>query len=238
MVRRRAFSLAELLVVIGIIAVLMSLLLPTLHRARESARSMQCANNVRSIWQAAAAYGAEYDGALPYGPGPRQGFQKGAGQYAYFLLLSTTPAMIDFQPNNKPATAGAVITRLGDAGTARRTMRCPNAEDGTANFSYTFRAELGPPSPGGDHDADDVETAVVRLSRIINPAQQIIVFEQDNPTSGQYPTSDPSDQAPSIHHFRARTNGWGNYGFADGHVESLTPKEVSQRLTLYPHLVK
>lgn len=54
--RYRGFTLIELLVVVAIIALLISILLPTLARAREQARIVSCQANQRSIVQAAIAY--------------------------------------------------------------------------------------------------------------------------------------------------------------------------------------
>lgn len=62
--RRCAFTLAELLVVIGIIAVLASILLPVLARARESARRVTCMSNMHQLTTAWLQYAAEHDGEL------------------------------------------------------------------------------------------------------------------------------------------------------------------------------
>ena len=61
----RGFTLVELLVVIGIIAVLIAMLMPTLSRAKESTRRIQCMSDLRQLGNAVMMYTQEFKGRFP-----------------------------------------------------------------------------------------------------------------------------------------------------------------------------
>lgn len=72
--RRRGFTLVELLVVISIIALLIALLLPALAKAREDAVTIGCLSNLQSLGQLTIEYANAYQGAIPFGSDTRNGY--------------------------------------------------------------------------------------------------------------------------------------------------------------------
>src|SRR4051812_18489104 len=64
--RRYGFTLLELLIVVGIIAALLAILLPTLGRMRETARRVRCLANLRQLGTALLAYTADNNGHYPF----------------------------------------------------------------------------------------------------------------------------------------------------------------------------
>jgi prepilin-type N-terminal cleavage/methylation domain-containing protein/prepilin-type processing-associated H-X9-DG protein len=73
----RAFTLVELLVVMGLIGVLMSLLLPSIGRARQQATTIACASHIRELCRGLINYAVENRGRFP------PNFTFNAGQYWY-----------------------------------------------------------------------------------------------------------------------------------------------------------
>src|SRR5205823_5904683 len=93
--RSKGFTLVELLVVIGIIVLLISILLPALQGAWESARAIRCEANLRNIYQGMAAYAVENKGSLPAAPASATDYYPGPKALIYYFD-KTRRGMIEF----------------------------------------------------------------------------------------------------------------------------------------------
>jgi prepilin-type N-terminal cleavage/methylation domain-containing protein/prepilin-type processing-associated H-X9-DG protein len=95
--RRNAFTLVELLVVIGIIALLISILLPALTKARRQALIVQCASNLRNAGQALFAYAADNQGNLPqFFADPVHPYTIPGGYWLWDMEIPTRDALVHY----------------------------------------------------------------------------------------------------------------------------------------------
>jgi prepilin-type N-terminal cleavage/methylation domain-containing protein len=107
--RNGAFTLVELLVVIGIIAVLISILLPALSRARQQAKVVACASNIRQIVMASLSYANDNKGYLPprWGGGIEPMSALGNNAEYEYNYLTYSPA--SGAANSLPSNIGSLM---------------------------------------------------------------------------------------------------------------------------------
>lgn len=162
--RRAGFTLVEILVVVGIVAVLAGLLLPVLSQARERGRRAACASMLADFGRAFHLYAQDYDGRFP-NPGGR-GMQASA----------SNPAVDVAQNGAAWYSAGQTVNeRITDRGgllpymerikkNANNDWACPDAMEAASPYdkpthaigqSYTMNDYLREGHPGGAALAED-----------------------------------------------------------------------------------
>jgi prepilin-type N-terminal cleavage/methylation domain-containing protein/prepilin-type processing-associated H-X9-DG protein len=142
--RRSGFTLVELLVVIGIIAVLIAILLPALTRARDQAQTIQCQSNLRQLHNAFVLYSTMFNSyCIPAQAG--NGTVGGNALDDWWLGLNTLGKALGVKGDfNSTAGRQAMVDRLA------KMLDCPSTnrdkiQTGGNNFlfDYSYNSNLG-----------------------------------------------------------------------------------------------
>ena len=128
---RRAFTLIELLVVISIIALLIALLLPAIKKAREAARTVACAANLRQIGIAANAYLGDHDAFFPSTHTPTCG-------PTAFGYVGKAGASGCYSHYDRPINP--YLTEVVDENMPLEVAHCPSDTKGSGAFESVYEA--------------------------------------------------------------------------------------------------
>jgi len=241
----RGFTLVELLVVVGIIAVLLGILLPTLTRAQAEAQRISCASNLKQIVTAWLLYandnhgyvcpGRDYTASCPQVLGsnpsaPGQYFWKfWDGQQDEYYGPTDLRGYDASKGFLSPYTGSQALT----ACPSWVTLLPNNGQLGYGyNWIYFSYFDGNPNGTGGPANSTTPASASnfhwTNITRIRNSSQKVAFADCARPvknTDGsQLQTTPflgtPLQQYPAFH---ARHHGLGNVAWADGHVSSEVP---------------
>ena len=206
----RAFTLVELLVVIGIIALLISILLPALSSARKSADTVACAAQLRQIGIANTMYASAHKGwmAPTYVDGTT--WPSTCEFYRGYLM-----AVNDLRPNYFDKNIFFCRTYLS------AMPRTTSTETATSNkFSYTYTAHAG------QYTDPNWTTPPLKVTSVKRSAEKAYLMDGLRRDSGKLWYAASYGQITSATVMNLHKNKSNNLLFFDGHVEPVPGKEL------------
>ncbi len=224
---KKSFTLIELLVVIAIIAILASMLLPALAKAREKARGISCTNNQKTCSLLFAMYEDDNNGYICPNNGQADNYSATERQWATHLIRA---GLLQANNNNEArTTAGYVL--------------CPSAMQNTVkgnyavNYTYGSMERVSPTSTkGATWNTTGVQRYIVAHTEKWcaswarwpgSPSETFILMDSyRDPTNGVPPQNCEGFGGASYQAIPLRHTGRANVAFADGHCGSVTRAEL------------
>ena len=219
------FTLVELLIVISIIAVLASMLLPALGKARDKAKDISCASNLKQI----GAMFMIYADGCSYYPAPLGNIRTTIGKWQDMLVFATTN--LQYDPHNA-ATCDYIWLNNG---TAKSPFGCPSTKrkmfQANEAIHYGMNRYLGTSfNPANGSLTWDISPRV-SITQVKRPSATSLAFDINVVGSaGSWPGNCAFDIYGMIYGSEPlwrHANGRGsNVLFADGHLMLMRASEI------------